>query len=95
MTYAIQLLASAILFLLFAWVAACNAYFVTQQMRGPSGPSVAPILGGLCGMSAVLLFPIADLADRSLYSWIPLVLDLGCMPFLLGFPWSLRLPNKR
>ena len=95
MTHAIQLLASATLFLLFAWVAVCNAYFVTQQIRSSSGPSVAPFAGGLCGMVAVLLLPIAELADRALYAWIPLVVDLGCMPFLLGFPWSFRLSNRR
>lgn len=71
----------------FAWSAVANVYFVYLQLRNPHAPSVSPFVGGILGAIAVLVAPIATPEQRAIYALLPLLLDVGCVPFLLGFPW--------
>ncbi len=47
-------------------------------------PTVGPFIGGISGGLAMLLCPILGTSD---FAWIPLVLDVGCLPYfpLLAF----------
>ncbi len=47
-------------------------------------PTVGPFIGGISGGLAMLLCPILGTSE---FAWIPLVLDLGCLPYFpLYFP---------
>jgi hypothetical protein len=73
-------------FLIAAFFNACVAWRV--WFRGqPDGPSFAPILFGVIGLGAVLMAPFGTLAERASYAWLPLVLDFGCIPYLVYFVW--------
>ena len=71
------------LFLLFGLLAIVNAIYWWRSVKDCSG-SVAPIFGGLFGALGLLLMPVGTLSDRFLWCWVPLVLDLGCLPYLLS-----------
>ena len=56
-----------------------------QLVRGElEGISPAPIIGGLSGFISIMVVPIESIATRLAFAWMPLVLDLGTLPFLLG-----------
>ena len=52
--------------------------------RELEGISPAPIIGGLSGFSSIMVMPIESIGTRVAFAWIPLVLDLGTLPYLLG-----------
>lgn len=55
-----------------------------QLVRGElEGISPAPIIGGLIGFVSILVMPIESIATRLAFAWMPLVLDLGTLPYLL------------
>lgn len=60
------------------WVIILNWSVVVRRfiIREPA-PSWIPLLGGLCGIVALLVFP-TDVSHR--YWWIPALLDWGMAP---------------
>jgi hypothetical protein len=78
---------------LFGFIFLCSAifhnslylsFFITPLRRwtNPENRNIssAPLLGGLLGMLAVLIVPIPGIAK---WWWIPLVVDFGCLPFVI------------
>ena len=56
-----------------------------QFVRGElEGVSPAPIIGGLSGFISIMVVPIESITTRLTLAWMPLVLDLGTIPYLLG-----------
>ena len=56
-----------------------------QWVRGEvDGISPAPIIGGLAGFSGIMVAPIESFTTRLAFAWMPLVLDLGTLPYLIG-----------
>jgi len=45
------------------------------------GPAPVTVVGGLAGVLGLLVLPYLDFVDRLQYAWVPLVLDLGSLPF--------------
>jgi len=63
----------------FLWAAIFNAVCVSWNLSGREKvPSLAPIAGGLAGAAAMLLFPLEPVRH---YAWLPLFLDVGCLPY--------------
>ena len=79
---------AAPLFVLFLWAAAFNLLvYATAAIRpwrksGRRLPSVVPLVGGLSGAVALVLCPVRSVPR---YAWLPLVLDVGCLPSLILF----------
>jgi hypothetical protein len=49
-----------------------------------AGPAPMTIMGGLCGVLGLLLLPYMEFSERLTLLWIPLVLDLGSLPFYVS-----------
>ena len=49
-----------------------------------AGPAPMTIMGGLAGCLGLLIVPYMEFADRLALIWIPLVLDLGSLPFYIS-----------
>lgn len=59
------------------------------------GPSIAPFIGGLIGVVAVLSAPFSDINDRIVFLWLPLIIDFGSLPYLvLIIVYLIRGKNK-
>ena len=78
--------ACGVVFLFFAGV---NAIYLWMNVssRGEGGPSLGPIFGGLFGALGVMILPVGDLPHRLPYGLIPLIADVGCLPYLLYALW--------
>jgi hypothetical protein len=87
--YVIRWTAASLLLGAFLLVAAFNAWVAWRIFieDTPEGPSVAPIFFGLIGAGGVLIMPVGTLPQRLCFSWIPLLLDCGCLPYLLYGIW--------
>lgn len=83
----IAALIAAGLFAAFAGYNARIAWLV--HVARDWAPSYAPVFGGVAGLGAVLAVPLGSLGDRLPYGLIPLVLDVGCLPYLTAFFWML------
>ena len=72
-------IAFAILAAGFGFLAAINAYWLGLQFtrKSESTPSLAPLMGGVVGVLAVLALPVATLTDRIWWIWVPIALDVG------------------
>ncbi|MGP0566357.1 MULTISPECIES: hypothetical protein [unclassified Nitrospina] len=78
------------LFLLFAGVNA--VVFYKGVIRKEKVGSGVPFLGGLFGMIGFLTLPVPLLNE---FFWLPLLLDLGCVPLIIYFPiWWMFLKEK-
>lgn len=66
---------------LCVWVVVGNAATVLAAWFAKRGGSLAPLIGGLSGMLALLIAPIPGWRA---WWWVPLVLDLGSLPLLLA-----------
>jgi hypothetical protein len=75
-----QYIVSAILFVLFLYGAVFNALalwnLIIKKREWPSGVSFG---SGILGAVSLLVWPEFRLAR---YAWIPLVADVGCVPYL-------------
>ena len=78
------ILAAPLLFL-FLWAASFNFWVVLRICRNLiTGerrriPSFAPFIGGLAGALGLYLCPVERLSG---YEWLPLLLDVGSVPYL-------------
>jgi hypothetical protein len=68
---------SVLLLIFFAVCAVGNIVIVVRGYLYQERASLAPLLGGIAGAVGVLLLPWP--AARSWW-WLPLLLDLGCVP---------------
>lgn len=62
-----------------------NFQFLRENFRlgFNAGPAPITIMGGLSGSLGLLLLPCMEFSDRLSLVWIPLVLDIGSLPFYL------------
>ncbi len=76
MFFLLRKLISFVAMLVFVVLAAINLYKLAsdQRMEG-----IIPIIGGAAGAFAFKIGPWEDL--HSLW-WLPLILDVGCLPWL-------------
>ena len=76
---------SGILFLLFILLAVVNAVYMVGQIRSrfEYGPSLLPFFGGIFGLIAIILLPVGELEQRLYWCWLPLLLDAGCLPYIV------------
>jgi hypothetical protein len=69
------------LLLVSLWFCAMHAVvFWKIFVRKTNAPSWVPLIGGILGCFGLLTIPI-ELAHK--LSWLPLVLDYGCLPGIL------------
>lgn len=82
---------SGIFFFLFIILAIINAVYLVGQIhsRFEYGPSLMPFFGGIFGLIAILVLPVGELPERMWWCWLPLLLDGGCLPYIvLGLYFS-------
>ncbi|MBK8326559.1 MAG: hypothetical protein IPL02_05810 [Moraxellaceae bacterium] len=65
--------------LLWLLLAGQNAYLLWQAKQQHTSTSLVLVIGGVFGALAVLIVPIANTVY---WCWIPLLLDVGCVPAL-------------
>ena len=65
---------------LFNWSVCIRMYILHQDHV----PSVAPLAGGIAGVTALLLCP---LAEASRLAWVPLLVDYGTVPWFAMLPF--------
>jgi hypothetical protein len=80
---------STVLIATFCLIAFANGYCLVRFLASRTGFSVVPFMGGILGCAGFLLS--RSLALRHLW-WLPLILDFGCLPSLVG--WALVLTKK-
>lgn len=56
--------------------------FVRSTIFRKHAPSVAPIIGGIITAVGIFLIPVEGVYK---FAWIPLILDVACVPYLLLF----------
>jgi hypothetical protein len=63
-----------------------NLRFLLENIRLGlnAGPAPMTMVGGLSGCLGLLILPYMEFADRLALLWLPLVLDLGSLPFYLS-----------
>ena len=65
---------------MWLFIAGNNAFVLLQAYRQHTSTSLTLFIGGVFGAIAVLTLPY----DNSWYwCWLPLVLDVGCVPALV------------
>ena len=65
---------------------ATNFRFLRENIRLGlnAGPAPMTIIGGLSGVLGLLILPYMEFSQRLALIWLPLVLDLGCLPFYMA-----------
>ncbi len=56
----------------------------TLKLGLDAGPAPVTVMGGLTGCIGLLLLPVMSFTDRLSLLWIPLVIDIGSLPFYGG-----------
>ncbi len=79
--------------LVFTFYAIVNAWCLISRLWLPCKEHIpaAYITGGLCGFMALLLVPIGTVSERMHYAWVPMVLDIGCLLFLVVFAMGIAI----
>ena len=74
---------SILLLLVSSYFIITNLRFLFDNFRLglDAGPAPMTIIGGLSGCLGLLILPYMEFADRLSLIWVPLLLDLGCLPF--------------
>ena len=69
-----------LLLVFFCWATVYNMVVIPKSMftKHRCG-SPAPLAGGICGSIVIVFSRIEGLQE---FWWIPLLLDIGCIPFL-------------
>jgi hypothetical protein len=71
---------------------AISLYFILTNLRFllenfhlglNAGPAPMTIMGGLSGCLGLIILPYMEFTDRLALLWIPLVVDIGSLPFYL------------
>jgi len=79
----IRWIISIVLLLLSLWAIAGNLWITFGALfkKLKKFESLIPLIGGISGMIGVLVLPVPG-AWR--FSWLPLIVDLGCLPLLVS-----------
>jgi hypothetical protein len=78
---------AALAIFLLVLVTNWRAFFLRYVSRSEEAPTVAPLLGGLCGALGLAILPVQVVNHMW---WYPFLLDAGCAPILLiTFVWWL------
>lgn len=78
----VQWAISLIMLTLFGVVASLNALMTWRFLRNPNlTGTLIPLAGGIIGFWGLNLLPVEGFARLA---WLPLLLDLGCGPLVLG-----------
>lgn len=72
---------SVVLFGLFVSGAIFNLKSWLKRGNSERYPSIVPLFPGIAGCVSLAIFPLYPLARLS---WLPLVLDVGCLPYFFG-----------
>jgi hypothetical protein len=82
----IQWIAFVLLAAVFALLAGVNAYYLILQFKAGNkpAPSLAPLIGGVAGVLALLVMPAGPISDRALWLWVPIVADTGTGYYFIG-----------
>ena len=75
-----MLILTGILFLTCLWLSACNWTVVLRYWLTKKHSSLAPFIGGVCGAIAVYIMPVDHVKK---WVWLPLFVDVGCVPLLV------------
>ena len=68
-------------FICFLWIAIMNGIvFWQSHIKKLKTSSWIPLIGGILGLSSLLILPIKGL---KLWCWLPLIIDWGSIPGLL------------
>ena len=54
---------------------------ITLRVGLDAGPAPVTIMGGLTGSLGLLIIPVMSFGERLSFFWLPLVLDIGSLPF--------------
>ncbi|MDH3703859.1 MAG: hypothetical protein OEU46_21400 [Alphaproteobacteria bacterium] len=72
------------------FIAGYNGFMAwSVYVKSEHAQSIGPVFGGLMGFIGLLIAPIGDWTGRLAYAWIPLLLDVGCLPYLTLFFWDM------
>ena len=85
-------IASIGLVILGGSIALFNGWVLFKQLSGRHAPSVAPIVGGLMLFGGALIYPDANLITLAL---LGLIVDYGCLPYILTASISVYRYNRR
>ena len=71
------------LLLLSSYFIITNLRFLIETLRVglDAGPAPVTIMGGLSGCLGLLILPVMSLGERLSLLWLPLILDIGSLPF--------------
>ncbi len=72
---------SIVFFILFVFGAVFNAKSWMKRGSGEHYPSIIPLFSGIAGCVSLAVFPLYPLAKLC---WLPLILDVGCLPYFFG-----------
>lgn len=73
---------SIIFFVIFILGAIFNIQcWIKPQEEGKHNPSIIPLFPGIIGCVSLAIFPLYPLIK---IAWLPLVLDVGCLPYFIG-----------
>lgn len=79
---------SGLMFLAFVFWALGNWWRLIRALAGKRKGSGLPIIPGLLGAIALLIAPSTnDIARWHSFWWVPLFVDVGCVPWLIYFIW--------
>ncbi|HDY87955.1 MAG TPA: hypothetical protein ENH82_07580 [bacterium] len=78
---------------LFLWVLIFNWWVVWRRYvrREEKVPSIGPIIGGVSGFLALRVCP---LPGANTFSWVPLLVDVGCLPNVALFLWLMLMKKS-
>jgi hypothetical protein len=94
----IRWIAFVILAAVFALYAAVNAYCLILQFNAgdkPASPSLAPLLGGVAGVLALLVMPVGTISGRAPWLWVPIIADTGTGYYFIGGTIALLIQRGR
>jgi len=88
----LQYIISIALLVLGGMIAVLNGWVTGNQLRGKACPSIVPFIGGIFLFLGGLLFPGGLLRP---WSWIGLLIDFGCLPYLIMTSISNWMESRR
>jgi hypothetical protein len=75
-----------------ALVSAINAWICFRQLLGKHSPSIVPLIGGVSLLVGALIFPNGSLIP---WAFIGILVDYGCLPYVVMLSISMALEFRR
>lgn len=82
---------AALLAFMGGWVIVMNYACVVVWLARRKHSSTVPLFGGLFFAGAMLLCPLPGVRT---FAWLPLVVDIGCLPLLAQCMYSFGIQRK-